>query len=93
MPANRITTSSASRRRFVLFIHWRAEASGAPHPARALGRAGDDGRRMIGGGILGMIERALNAEGDYPPKPEIDPMFRAFVDHYGAHIANSFASG
>jgi hypothetical protein len=26
---------------FVLFIHWRAEPSGAPHPARALGRAGD----------------------------------------------------
>jgi len=44
MPANRITTSSASRRRpgaLVLFIHWRAEPSGAPHPARALGRAGD----------------------------------------------------
>jgi hypothetical protein len=58
-----------------------------------LGRAGDDGRRMIGGGILGMIERSLNAEGHYPPKPEIDRMFRAFVDHYGAHIANSFASG
>ena len=32
----------------------------------------NDGRRMIGGGILGMIERALNAEGHYPPKPEID---------------------
>jgi phosphoglycolate phosphatase len=47
----------------------------------------NDGRRMIGGGILGMIERALNAEGHYPPKPEIDRMFRAFVDHYGAHIA------
>jgi phosphoglycolate phosphatase-like HAD superfamily hydrolase len=53
----------------------------------------NDGRRMTGGGILGMIERALNAEGHYPPKPEIDRMFRAFVDHYGAHIANSFASG
>ena len=47
----------------------------------------NDGRRMIGGGILGMIERALNAEGRYPPKPEIDRMFRAFVAHYGAHIA------
>jgi hypothetical protein len=52
----------------------------------------NDGRRMIGGGILGMIERAPNAEGHYPPKLEIDRMFRAFVDHYGAHIANSFAS-
>jgi phosphoglycolate phosphatase len=48
-----------------------------------------DGRRMIGGGILAMIERALNAEGHYRPKPEIDRMFRAFVDHYGAHIAES----
>jgi phosphoglycolate phosphatase len=42
---------------------------------------------MIGGGILGMIKRALNAEGCDPPKPQIDRMFRAFVDHYGAHIA------
>lgn len=47
----------------------------------------NDGRRMIGGGIRGMIERALNAEGHYRPKPEIDQMFRAFVGHYGAHIA------
>jgi len=39
-----------------------------------------------------VIERALNAEGHYPPTLEIDRMFRAFVDHYGAHIANSFAS-
>jgi phosphoglycolate phosphatase len=47
----------------------------------------DDARRMIGGGVLGMIERALAAEGCNPPKPQIDRMFRAFVDHYGAHIA------
>ena len=46
-----------------------------------------DGRRMIGGGILGMIKRALNAEGHYPAKLEIDRIFRTFVDHYGAHIA------
>jgi phosphoglycolate phosphatase len=45
----------------------------------------DDARRMIGGGVLGMIERALAAED--PPKPQIDRMFRAFVQHYGAHIA------
>jgi phosphoglycolate phosphatase len=49
--------------------------------------AHDDARRMIGGGILGMIERALVAEGRNPPKPWVDRMFRAFVDHYGAHIA------
>ena len=47
----------------------------------------DDARRMIGGGVLGMIERALAAEGRDPPKPQIDRMFGAFVDHYGAHIA------
>jgi phosphoglycolate phosphatase len=48
----------------------------------------DDARRMIGGGVLGMIERALAAEGRDPPKLQIDRMFRAFVDHYGAHIAD-----
>jgi len=47
----------------------------------------DDARRMIGGGARGVIERALNAAGRHPPKPEIDRMFRAFIDHYGAHIA------
>jgi phosphoglycolate phosphatase len=47
----------------------------------------DDARRMIGGGVLSMIERALAAEGRAPPKPQIDRMFRAFVEHYGAHIA------
>jgi phosphoglycolate phosphatase len=31
----------------------------------------NDGRRMIGGGILGMIKRALNAEGCDPPKPRL----------------------
>jgi phosphoglycolate phosphatase len=34
-----------------------------------------------------MIKRALNAEGCDLPKPQIDRMFRAFVDYYGAHIA------
>jgi len=47
----------------------------------------DDARRMIGGGARGMVERALNAQGRHPPKPEIERMFRAFIDHYGAHIA------
>lgn len=47
----------------------------------------DDARRMIGGGVLGMIERALVAEGCDPPKPQVDRMFRAFVDYYGAHIS------
>jgi hypothetical protein len=96
MPANRITTSSASRRRLArsssLSIGGRSRAARRIRPELWAAPA-DDGRRMIGGGILGMIERSLNAEGHYPPKPEIDRMFRAFVDHYGAHIANSFASG
>jgi phosphoglycolate phosphatase len=47
----------------------------------------DEARRMIGGGVLAMIERALAAEGRDPPRPQIDRMFRAFVDYYGAHIA------
>jgi phosphoglycolate phosphatase len=47
----------------------------------------DEACRMIGGGVLKMIERALAAEGRDPPKPQIDRMFRAFVDHYGTHIA------
>jgi phosphoglycolate phosphatase len=48
----------------------------------------DNARRMIGGGVLKMIEQALAAEGRDPPKPQIDRMFRAFVDHYGPHIAD-----
>jgi phosphoglycolate phosphatase len=47
----------------------------------------DDARRTIGGGVLAMIERALVAEGRDPPRPQVDRMFRAFVDHYGARIA------
>ena len=46
-----------------------------------------DARQMIGGGVLAMIERALAAEVRDPPKPQIERMFRAFVDYYGAHIA------
>jgi phosphoglycolate phosphatase len=47
----------------------------------------DDARRMIGGGARRMIERALIAEGRNVPSSELDRMFRAFIDHYGAHIA------
>jgi phosphoglycolate phosphatase len=49
----------------------------------------NDGRRMIGGGVPSLIERALDAEGHHPPKLEIDRMFCAFVDHYGAPRENS----
>jgi len=48
----------------------------------------DNGRRMIGGGARRMIERALLAEGRTVPNAELDRMFRIFVDHYSAHIAD-----
>jgi phosphoglycolate phosphatase len=48
----------------------------------------DDGRRMIGGGARRMIERALIAEGRNVPGAELDRMFRIFIDHYSAHIAD-----
>ena len=40
----------------------------------------DDARRMIGGGSRRMVERALIAE--------LDRVFRIFIEHYGAHIAD-----
>jgi phosphoglycolate phosphatase len=48
----------------------------------------DDARRMIGGGARRMIERALIAEGRNVPGAELDRMFRIFIDHYSAHIAD-----
>ncbi len=48
----------------------------------------DDARRMIGGGVRRMIERALAAEGRTVPRAELDRMFAVFIDHYGAHIAD-----
>ena len=48
----------------------------------------DDARRMIGGGTRRMIERALIAQGRNVPGAELDRMFRIFIDHYGAHIAD-----
>jgi phosphoglycolate phosphatase len=48
----------------------------------------ESARAMIGGGARGMIERAMTAEGRNAPKPEIDRMFAAFIDHYAAHIAD-----
>jgi phosphoglycolate phosphatase len=48
----------------------------------------DAARRMIGGGARVMIEKALAAEGRACPKPEVDRMFRAFIEHYAAHIAD-----
>ena len=48
----------------------------------------DDARRMIGGGSRRMVERALIAQGHSVPTTEIDRIFHAFLDHYGAHIAD-----
>jgi phosphoglycolate phosphatase len=48
----------------------------------------DDARRLIGGGARGMIERAVIEEGRDCPKPELDRMFGAFIEHYAAHIAD-----
>jgi phosphoglycolate phosphatase len=48
----------------------------------------DDARRMIGGGARRMIERALIAEGRTVSGAELDRLFRIFIDHYSAHIAD-----
>src|SRR5262245_823937 len=48
----------------------------------------DHARRMMGGGSRRMIERALIAEGHSVPGAELDRIFRGFIDHYGAHIAD-----
>jgi len=46
------------------------------------------GRNMIGGGARTMIERGLKAEGRPLVAAEIDTLFRHFIDHYTAHIAD-----
>ena len=48
----------------------------------------DDARRMIGGGVRRMIERALVAESRNVPRAELDRMFAKFIDHYRSHIAD-----
>ncbi|MGH6769089.1 MAG: phosphoglycolate phosphatase [Xanthobacteraceae bacterium] len=46
-------------------------------------------RIMVGGGARLMIERGLAAEGRSLPEPEVDRLFRAFIDHYATHIADA----
>jgi phosphoglycolate phosphatase len=53
-------------------------------PAVAFG----DARPMIGGGARGMIERALAAEGRKAAQADVDRMFKGFIEHYSAHIAD-----
>jgi phosphoglycolate phosphatase len=45
-------------------------------------------RPMIGGGARGMIERALAAEGRTQAKADLDRLFKGFIEHYAAHIAD-----
>jgi phosphoglycolate phosphatase len=45
-------------------------------------------RQLIGGGARGMIERALVAEGRASSKANLERMFKAFIEHYAAHIAD-----
>jgi phosphoglycolate phosphatase len=45
-------------------------------------------RNMVGGGARVMIQRGLAAAGRSLPEPQVDRLFRAFIDHYGAHIAD-----
>jgi phosphoglycolate phosphatase len=46
------------------------------------------GRNLIGSGAKAMIERGLKAEGRPIVAAEIDQLFRQFIDHYTAHIAD-----
>jgi phosphoglycolate phosphatase len=45
-------------------------------------------RKMIGGGARVMIERGLQADGRPIVLAEVDQLFRHFIDHYTAHIAD-----
>jgi phosphoglycolate phosphatase len=47
-----------------------------------------DARNLIGGGARKMIEAGLTLKGRAPKPGDIDRMFRAFVDHYAAHVAD-----
>jgi phosphoglycolate phosphatase len=45
-------------------------------------------RRMIGGGSLRMLERALVADGRPAGKAELDRLYADYIAHYAAHIAD-----
>jgi phosphoglycolate phosphatase len=47
-----------------------------------------EARTMIGGGAKAMLARALAADGADPSSPALDRLFRDFIDHYSAHIAD-----
>jgi phosphoglycolate phosphatase len=45
-------------------------------------------RNMVGGGARALIERGLAAGGRTLGKAEIDRLYREFIDHYAAHVAD-----
>lgn len=48
----------------------------------------DEGRRIIGGGIKRLIERGLALEGETFTPAHVDALYRDYVAHYAAHIAD-----
>jgi phosphoglycolate phosphatase len=60
-----------------------------------LGREGlppvdyEAGRNMVGGGARVMLERGLAAAGRSLPTNAVDALTRDFVEHYGAHLADT----
>ena len=47
-----------------------------------------EARSMIGGGARKMIENGLKLEGRHLADGLVDRMFKEFIDHYAAHIAD-----
>ena len=47
-----------------------------------------EARNMIGGGARKMIEAGLKYQGQAASPGDIERMFRAFIDHYSAHVAD-----
>jgi len=47
-----------------------------------------EGRRIIGGGIKRLIERGLALENRTFTPAHVDALYRDYVDHYAAHIAD-----
>jgi phosphoglycolate phosphatase len=48
----------------------------------------DEGRTMIGGGVKRLIERGLALQGRAFTPAHIDALFKDYVAHYAAHIAD-----
>jgi phosphoglycolate phosphatase len=45
-------------------------------------------RTMIGGGVKKLLERSLGAQGFASTPSEVDALFKVYLDHYVAHIAD-----